>query len=91
MSKRSLIIAALVIVLFIAAIVSVVYDFKPVQEPEENLEEEPFTEIENQENIVDADKAWSEKMKQGKETARLKREQEKNNTPSGNGNEQTTN
>jgi len=99
MSKRTLIFAALAIVLFIVSLFSVVYDFKPAQEPEPEPEfnesefnGSQFTETENQENIDQAKQAWINKLKAGKEAARVKREQEKNTEIiSGNGTEQATN
>ena len=92
MSKRTLIFAALAIVLFVVSLFSVVYDFKPVKEPDEpdlftdQDEPEPEDLTEDQQK-----KIFVEKLKAGKEAAKIKREQE-NSTEiiSGNGTEQTT-
>ena len=90
MSKRTLIFAALAIVLFIVSLFSVVYDFKPAQEPDES---DLFTDQDEPELTDDQQKKiFVDKLKAGKEAARVKREQEKNTEIiSGNGTEQATN
>jgi len=90
MSKRTLIIAAMVIIFFVATLISVVYDFKPVQEAEEP---DLFTDQEETELTDEQQKKiFIDKLKAGKEAARIKREQEKNTEIiSGNGTEQATN
>jgi hypothetical protein len=90
MSKRTLIFAALAIVLFVVSLFSVVYDFKPVQEPEEdnNLftdqdEPEPDDLIEDQQK-----KIFAVKMQAAR--AQKKADRDKLNIES-NGTEQATN
>ena len=92
MSKRSFIIAAIVIIAFIATLISVILDFKPVKEEIEDIEdlnEDQFAEVNEESQEPDEKTVWLEKLKAGKEAAKLKREQEKQSQIiEDNGNEQ---